>query len=165
MDHARSPKLRRIEEGVERSIRDLAENGGLAGMSGEGQPLPEDDSGDDGTWAARHVMRQANAVPDWAELRKDIEARTERIRRRIAAHRQWLHDRTAFLALLPADRIVDTSHATTARDLKVRAELERSVAELNTLVRRYDLMVVPTMQLPLVTMERLEREAAAEPTS
>jgi hypothetical protein len=155
VDDSRSPKLRRIEEGVERRINHLMDSGELRGLPGEGAPLRDDDRGTDDGWAARHVMRQAEAVPAWVDLRKDIEARRERIKRRFAAHRQWLHDRTRFLGELPADRIVDASHATAVRDQKVRAELELAIGELNALIRRYDLLVVPALQLPLVTLERL----------
>jgi hypothetical protein len=156
----RSAKLRKIEEGVERSIRDLAESGGLSGLPGEGRPLLDDDPGTDAAWAARHIVRQAKAVPEWAVLRRDIDERRARIRRRLVAHREWLHDRTRFIGQLPADRILEATHATATRDLKVRAELEQQVSELNALIRRYDLLVVPTMQLPLVTLERLGAEPA-----
>jgi hypothetical protein len=160
VDDRRSAKLRRIEEGVERSIRDLAESGGLRGLPGEGKPLPDDDTGTDPGWAARHLVRQAKVVPAWAELRREIDERRARIRRRLAAHREWLHDRTRFIGELPADRILEATHATATRDLKVRAELEHAVSELNALIRRYDLLVVPAMQLPLVTLERLGSEPA-----
>ena len=155
MDETRSAKLRRIESGVERRLRELAEQGQLRGLSGEGAPLPADGDPDDETWAARHVMRQANVVPPWIDLRKDIEDRRARITRRRRAHREWLHDRTLLLAELPADRIVDASRATTARDQRVRAELEQNVSELNALIRRFDLLVTPALQLPLVTLDRL----------
>lgn len=155
MDEPRSPKLRAIEETVQRRIDHLVESGELRGLPGEGAPLREDDRRTDDGWAARHVMRQAEAVPAWVDLRKDIEARRERIRRRSAAHREWLHDRTRFLTELPADRIVDASRATAARDQKVRDELEVAIGELNALIRRYDLLVVPALQLPLVTLERI----------
>jgi hypothetical protein len=153
----RSAKLRKIEEGVERSIHELAERGELRGIPGEGKPL-RDDEGSDPGWAARHVLRNANAVPEWAGLRREIDERRARIRLRLVAHREWLHDRTRFIAELPADRILEATYATSTRDLKVRAELERAVGDLNALIRRYDLLVVPAMQLPLVTLERLETE-------
>jgi len=114
-----------------------------------------DDEGHPETWAARHLMRQANAAPEWADMRKEIDARASRIRLRLRAHREWLHDRTRLLAELPAERILATAHATTERDLRVRAELEAAISEVNALVRRYDLIVPIAMQLPLYTLERL----------
>lgn len=155
VDDPRSPRFRTIEEGVERRIDHLVESGELRGLPGEGAPLREDDPRTDDGWAARHVMRQAAAVPAWVDLRKDIEARRAWIKRRFAAHRDWLHDRTRFLTELPADRIVEASRATAARDQRVRAELEIAIGELNALIRRYDLLVVPALQLPLVTLERI----------
>jgi len=109
----------------------------------------------DPTWAARHIMRNANAVPEWADLRKDIDERVDRLRRRVAAHREWLHDRTLLLTELPAERIVEVAHATSERDRRVRAEVADALAELNALVLRYALLVIPPLQLPLVTLERL----------
>jgi Asp-tRNA(Asn)/Glu-tRNA(Gln) amidotransferase A subunit family amidase len=147
-----APKLRQVQRRVEDRIRELAEAGELRG---DGRPLPDDREGTDDTWAARHVARNANAVPEWVQLRRDIDERVARLRRRVDAHREWLRDRTRYLAELPADRIVETAHATTARDQRVRAEVAEGLSEVNALVRRYDLLVVPTLQLPLVTLERL----------
>ena len=151
----RSAKLRKIEADVARRVSHLADSGELRGLPGEGAPLRDDDRGTDDGWAARHVMGQAEAVPAWIDLRKEIDARRARIKRRLEAHREWMHDRARFLAELPADRIVEASHATAARDLKVRAELETAVGELNAVIRRYDLLVVPALQLPLVTLARI----------
>jgi hypothetical protein len=159
VDDIRSEKLRRIEAGVENVIRELVEKGELRGLPGEGRPLRDDDPVQDEGWAARHVMRQASATPEWALLRREIDEGRRRIARRLAAHRQWLHDRTRLVAELPADRILEATRATNARDVKVRAELEHAVSELNALIRRYDLMVVPAMQLPLVTLERIGGES------
>jgi hypothetical protein len=155
VDERRSAKLRKIEEGVENRIRKLEQSGELRDLPGEGAPLRDDDPRSDDGWAARRVMRQASAVPEWVDLRKEIDARRARIKRRLSAHRDWLHDRTRFLGELPAERIVDAAHATATRDQKVRAELESEVGELNALIRRYDLHVVPALQLPLVTLERI----------
>jgi hypothetical protein len=151
----KTPKLRSIEQDVERKIRSLADAGEVRGLPGKGAPLPDDDDGPSEAWAARHVMRTAGATPEWAALRKDIDERTARLRRRLAAHREWLHDRTRLLAELPADRIIDAVKATEARDARVRSEIESALSELNALIRRYDLLVVPALQLPLVTVERL----------
>ena len=154
----RTPGLRRIERGVEQRIHELIEAGELSGLPGEGAPLRDEDGRTDDGWAARHVMRNAEAVPEWVDLRKEIDERVARIRRRFRAHREWLHDRTLLLAQLPADRIVDASRATAERDVRVRQELERAVSEANALIRRYDLLVIPTLQLPLVTLERLAEQ-------
>lgn len=156
-DDPRTAGLRRIERGVEERIRELVETGELAGLPGEGAPLRDDDERTDEGWAARHIMRTAAAVPEWVDLRRDIDERLARVRRRHRAHREWLHDRTLLLSELPADRIVDASRATAERDVRVRQELEQAVSEVNALIRRYDLLVVPALQLPLVTLERLAK--------
>ena len=135
--------------------RDIAEAGELRGLPGEGAPLRDLDGGPDDSWAARHLMRSANVVPEWVALRREIDDGTARLRRRLAAHRDWLHDRTRLLAELPADRIIDAVRATSARDARVRAEVEIALGEVNALVRRYDLLVVPALQLPLLSLERL----------
>ncbi|HEX4743660.1 MAG TPA: DUF1992 domain-containing protein, partial [Candidatus Limnocylindria bacterium] len=82
-DDPRTPGLKRIEYGVEQRLRELAEQGELRGLPGEGAPLAPDEGGPDDTWAARHVMRTASAVPEWVDLRKDIDERTALLRRRV----------------------------------------------------------------------------------
>ena len=161
MDDATTPKLGRIERDVERQIRELHEAGVLRGLPGEGAPLRDDDDGPQESWAARHLMRNANVAPEWIALRTEIDDRTAQLRRRIAAHQEWLHDRTRLLAELPAERILDAVNATEARDARVRAEVDAALSELNAQVRRFDLMVVPALQLPLVTLERLQTPARA----
>ena len=151
----KSSTLGRIQKGVEDRLSELASSGELRGLPGEGAPLA-DEGGPDETWAARRVMKNANATPAWTDIRRDIDTRVSRLRRRLAAHHEWLRDRTRLLAELPAERIVDTAHATTARDARVRAEVERELSEVNALIRRYDLIVTPALQLPLVTLGRLE---------
>src|SRR5947209_7341710 len=93
--------LRRMERGVEDRLAELAASGELRGLEGSGAPLVHDDGPAD-TWAARRIMKSANAAPAWVDLRKEIDARVSRVRRRLEAHRQWLRDRTRLLAELPA---------------------------------------------------------------
>lgn len=156
MRESDGPRLRGAEGKAEERLREIADSGELRGLPGEGVPLPDDaEAGPPEAWAARHLMRSANAAPEWADLRREIDQRSERLRRRIAAHREWLHDRTRYLAEIPGERVVEASHATAERDRRVREEIADALSELNALVRRYDLLVVPAMQLPLVTLERL----------
>jgi hypothetical protein len=149
--HAR----RRARE-TQETLRRLEESGALRGLPGEGAPLPPDPDAEAGdAWAARHLMRGANAVPVWVELRREIDDRTARLRRRLRAHGEWLSDREALLRRLPADRIVDARRATLLRDERVRREIGAAVDELNALIRRYDLQVHPALQLPLVDLDSL----------
>ena len=120
-----SGKLRRIERDVDRRMREIAESDEIKRLPGAGAPL-RDTSHTGETWAAKHILENANATPEWADLRKEIEAREERIRRRAVAHREWLHDRARLLSELPADRIVE--HAPRdddARPSRARRDRER----------------------------------------
>ena len=75
----RSSSLRRIERGAQDRLGELASSGELRGLPGEGAPLA-DDGGPNETWAARRVMKNANATPAWTDMRKDIDARVSRLR-------------------------------------------------------------------------------------
>lgn len=150
----RSAKLRRTEGDVDRRIREVLESTQIGKLPGAGRPFADTSHTGDG-WAAKHIVENANASSEWADLRKEIDARIDKLRTRVKAHRQWLHDRTLLLSEVAADRVVETAHATAARDLRVRGELEAQIGEVNALIRRYDLIVVPVMQLPLLTLERL----------
>lgn len=139
-------------------LRQLVESGGLRGLPGEGEPLPVDpDDGAGAAWAARHLLRNANAVPVWLDLRRELDERMARLRRRARAHQEWLAARERLLHRTPAERIVETLQATASRDERVRVELIAAVDELNALIRRYDLHVIPALQLPLVTLEQLRQ--------
>src|SRR2546423_1707553 len=140
----RTPNLRRIERGALDRLTELADGGELRDLQGEGAPLVHDEGPAD-TWAARRILKSANATPEWVDLRRDIDARVSRLRGRLEAHHQWLRDRSRLLGELPAERIVDAAHATNARDERVRAETLRELSEVNALIRRYDLIVTPAL--------------------
>lgn len=142
--------------GVERAIRDAMGRGEFLGLPGEGRPLSDDGLPMDERWAAKHVLRNANAVPAWADLRKEIDAERERLVRRARAHLGWLAARHEQLARASADRILETARATDARDAAVRAAIDAAVSELNALIRRYDLIVpVGALQLADVTSREI----------
>ena len=68
-----------------------------------------------------------------------------------------LHD--ARLRRLPGERILGEREATRAVDERVRGELEGAIGELKALVARHNLMVVPALQLPQPSLERLQELA------
>ena len=138
---------------IEDAIRDALERGELRGLPGEGRPLPDDGLPTDEKWAATHILRGAGAVPEWAELRRQIDAETARVFRRARAHLDWLAGRASALASTPADRIMETTRATTERDRRVRAQIASDLEELNRLIRRYDLLVPPALQVAEVGAE------------
>ncbi len=130
--------------------------GELSDLPGERAALaPDADAEACDAWAARHLMRSANAVPEWVDLREEIAASRERIARRLRAHRDWIEYRAELLRQLPADRIVDAARLTRERDERVRAEIERALAELNTLIARHNLLVAMPLQLPAISLDRL----------
>ncbi len=126
----------------------------------EGAPLVDDDPGAGDRWAARHVAKNANVVPEFVELRREIADRRDRLVRRLHAHREWLAGRSALLRDLPAERILDAARATTDFDARVESELVGAVAELNTLVARHNLRVPFALQIAPLALEHLrERES------
>ena len=142
---------------MEARIRELRDAGELSGLPGEGQPLPpdpDDDAGD--AWAGRHVLRSSGARPLWTELRREITERRMRIVTRLRGHLAWLERRKALLEHLPAERIVAETVLTNDADARVRAEVTRSIAELNALVSDHNLVVTATsLHLPTATLEGL----------
>jgi hypothetical protein len=142
---------------VEARIRGLRDAGELAGLPGEGRPLPPDPDDDAGeAWAGRHVLRTSGARPDWTELRCDITERRMRMVTRLRAHVLWLERRQALLAQLPAERIVPEVALTKEADVRVRAEVAQAVAQLNALVRHHNLVMTATsLHLGFATLEGL----------
>ncbi len=64
-----------FERLVESKIKDAMEAGQFSNLAGHGKPLRSNDeeelAGDD--WMGFHVLRNANLLPAWLELAKDIE--------------------------------------------------------------------------------------------
>jgi hypothetical protein len=159
----RSAKLREIEHGVEMRLREMAESGELSGLPGEGKPFADRDDASGDRWAAAHVMKNAGVVPEWSELRIEIDARRDALVARVRRHLAWMGSRASQARRLPAERILEAAKATRDTDERVRAELASALGELNELVRRYDLIVpVASLQLVPFTLERLLEDAARE---
>ena len=126
-------------------------------MPGEGQPLPPDPDDNAGeAWAGRHLVRTSGARPLWTELRREITERRMRIVTRLRGHLAWLERRKSLLEHLPAERIVPEIALTNEADARVRAEVTRSIAELNALVADHNLVVTATsLHLSAATLEGL----------
>lgn len=157
----RAPGLRRIEREVEKAIRGAAEAGELSGLEGEGRPLRGDAAAEqDERWSAMRVARNAGLVPEWSDLRREIDAERDRLERRVRAHLEWLEARREGLADLPAERILDAARVTRERDEEFRRELEQALGALNRVVARHN-SVAPVMdlQLPPLRVERLFQRA------
>ncbi len=155
-DEPRSAKPRRIERGVEERLARMAEAGELSGLPGEGRPFTDrgaDRAGD--RWAAFRIMANNKVLPTWAQLRREIEADTERLARAGRAHRDWTRLRQERLVSLPAERILEAARATRDRDARVRGELGEAVRALNLKVEKFN-SLVPVESLQLVPF-RLER--------
>lgn len=155
-DDPRTARLKEIERGVEDRLRVMAEAGELSGLPGEGRPIPADDGLAGERWAAVHAMRNAGVVPEWSELRREIDARADALVARARRHLRWLRARQEHLVGLPAERILEAAKATREADAGVRHEMAEAIAELNGLVRRYDLIVpVDGLRIAPLTLERV----------
>ena len=158
-------RLPRVRQGVEQQLAEAAKRGELSGLEGEGRALSRDP--DDATaperWAAAHVLRNANAAPEWADLRRDLFAARDALARRIRAHRRWLLSRRAALGAAPAERVLEHARATEAADRRFQNELLAALSEYNGRIARHNLLVsTPLLQLTTLTMERLDDLAREE---
>lgn len=155
-DDSHPAKVRRIERGVEERLARMAEAGELSGLPGEGRPFADrgaDQAGE--RWAAFRVMANNQLLPAWAQLRREIEAESERLARVGRAHREWMRQRQEQLAGVPAERILEAARATRERDARVRAQLDGAVSSLNLQVARFN-STVPVESLQLLPF-RTER--------
>ena len=107
------------EKRVEKLIREAQEAGKLSNLAGEGTPekvepenpyIPED-------WRLAHkVMKNAEVVPPWIELEREIDGETMRLKEARRDHIKWLRyhlDRAAYnygAAYLSEIRKIRTSH-------------------------------------------------------
>ena len=145
------------DRAVERRIRELRDAGELTGLPGEGAPLPADpDAGAGEAWAARHLVRASRAQPKWLALRVEIAELRSRLAARLRAHERWLERRTDAIARVPAERILLESAATRAADERARTELAKAIDEVNSMIRRHNLLVPSTaVHIGLVTLQGL----------
>ena len=66
---------------LEDRLRELAESGGLSGLSGAGTPFaPADLGGDDPRCAAFRIMKNNEVIPAWSQARIEIDAELARLR-------------------------------------------------------------------------------------
>jgi hypothetical protein len=156
-------RLRRLQAEIERQIAEAAERGDLAGLAGEGRPLPRDpDDGAGERWAAAHVLRNAEAAPEWIDLRKRIFAERDALARRVRAHQEWHDARRKALERLHAEALLPYMRETERGDDRFHAELADAVDELNRRIARHNLLVrVHALQLAPTTVAGVEALVAA----
>lgn len=160
IDLLETPKLRPIAAETERKIVDAIEAGDFSGLTGEGSPLKLDTAGAGDRWAALHVLRNADFVPEWSALRREIDDTVARVVQRARSHRAWLAERRAALSTMAADRLLGSARATADRDAAVRRALAQAVADVNARIARYNALVpVLALQLSPLSVERILREA------
>ena len=154
-------RLRRAQRDVERQIAEAAARGELRDLEGEGRPFGRDpDEGAGERWAAAHVLRNANATPEWIELRRSIFSERDVLVRRLRAHRAWLEARRTALRDVAAERLLEFARATDEADRRRRDELEIGLRQLNARIARHNLLVrAPAVQLFPLTMQRMHELA------
>lgn len=152
-----------VEIIVDRKIRDAQEEGAFDDLPGKGRPLKLDS--DPRVPAelrmAYRLMREANVLPDWIEVDREVRRRLARWEERLAefvrGRERDLRNRGA--AAAPGDRALDT-----IRDRFLRRCAE-GLRDLNREIDRLNL-IVPTLvqqraQIPL--RERMEELEARFP--
>jgi hypothetical protein len=151
---------------ADRKIRDAMEEGRFDDLPGKGKPLNLDfDSRvPPEQRMALRLMREANLLPDWIQLDKEIRQRQERIRARTEAYaqrreadRQRAGEDPAAIRLLDGRR--DDFLIYAAKDLR----------DLNGVIDRFNL-IVPALsrqrlrlKLPVVMSELEERFPRLQP--
>jgi hypothetical protein len=79
---------------IEEKVREAHDAGGFDNLRGEGKPLRLDDGSYAGeNWLGYHLMQEAGVLPDWLEMRKEIIAEREDVRRilqEITERLSWL---------------------------------------------------------------------------
>jgi hypothetical protein len=65
---------------IEDKMRSAQEKGLFDNLAGQGEPLPQDDETRGEDWLGNHMLRQAGLLPDWLQLRKEIEAERPTVR-------------------------------------------------------------------------------------
>ena len=100
-------------------------------------------------------MSNNKVLPDWAQLRRDIEAEVARLEHAGRSHRAWADRRRAQLAALPAEQILEAVRTTVAREQRVRGEVETAVVALNMKVGQFNARVpVDSLQIAPFRVER-----------
>ncbi len=117
----------RFERLVERRILGAMEEGAFKGLAGEGRPLPPRDAGRlaGDLRLAHHVLANANALPEWLELARDIErdaARLDDIEREHAALVRRAAGDGGWRALAPRIAERRRAFAEAARALRARQD-------------------------------------------
>jgi hypothetical protein len=116
-----------FEEIVESRIRDAQEQGAFRGLAGEGRPLNLDEThrlaGD--RWAAFRVLENANMLPEWLELAKDIERWQQELARADRRHADVValgRSSGDWAPLLPSLRARRRDCELIARELRARQD-------------------------------------------
>lgn len=151
---------------AEKKIQEAIEEGKFDNLPGKGKPLPIHDDAltPPDMRMANRILKNANVLPDWMQLQKDIEAeRKEVVALRIRLTREN-QSRRARVAGLPADHRHVIQHAEWYA--ASRAAYLKKLKGVNTWILKF-CMTAPNTAQPLIPyrinleMERFDAEFPA----
>jgi hypothetical protein len=110
-----------LERAIESQIQEAMAAGLFDNLPGAGRPLRFDGNENDPNWLGHHILKNANVLPGWLELARDIERALERLAAIDDAHRRLCEQAAATgdweghrLAILHARQ----RYETLARDIR-----------------------------------------------
>ncbi len=88
---------------IDEKIKAAQERGAFDRLAGAGKPLQLDDESGGEDWLANHILREAGALPEWLQLRKEIYEERPRV---IAALREYQAYERSLDTSLPGHRAI-----------------------------------------------------------
>lgn len=79
--------MRWLDASIEEQIQTAIREGQFDDLRGQGKPLHLDDDSDE-FWLANHILREAGVLPEWLELRKQIDAERPAVREALNEYRE-----------------------------------------------------------------------------
>lgn len=82
---------RKFNDIIEEKVQEAIKNGVFDDLPGKGKPLKFDDqSMNNENWLVAKVLKNANYLPPWLELDKNIRKAKEELMRILKTHQEWL---------------------------------------------------------------------------
>lgn len=145
-------KQRSFESMVESKILEGINKGLLENLPGKGEPLNfEEPHAKSEYWAASKVLKNANILPKWLELDKEIRESKEELTKMIETHGRWLDEQKELLVVVKVHerkRLLDTIQRIHEEK---QAKYMKLVQEINPKIRQLNLLVpVPQLQKTVI---------------
>jgi len=125
---------------IDSKIQRCIENGELDNLKGEGKPIDLEPGVNSEYWMANKILKNAGFVPEWIDLKKEIQKEMEELDEKLEDYQEYLKNLSE-----RSDKTKGMKNIVNVYK-RYKGEYFQAIEDLNTKIKKYN-TVVPIISL------------------